>query len=258
MSVTEKATSKRWEWLEAKAYTSIVGDFDPPSHFAEAMAETVPINPGETRLLDIGCGCGIIGVYCLIKKRARLVTFNDVLSEAMAVTFANIRWHLQQGNIDESQVGAVKASFTDLPSAVAAEHDIIAFNPPQLPWTRVSEEYRKEVDANASQKSFRWGGQDGLDVARQFLDWYSAPGPRKPKALMTLSSFLGRSLIEATMNSYGIKWEILNRKSNVPLRKILTEGADRLSAPEVIDRSLRKGSDGKWTKELLVLSFEGR
>ena len=248
-------TEKQWEWLEAKAYTGIIGGFDPPSHFAEAMADTLPIKAGETKLLDIGCGCGIIGIYGLAKKHAKFVTFNDCLSEAIAVTFANVHWHIQQGNIEESQVAGLKADFANIPPDIVTQHNLITFNPPQLPWNWVNEEYRNKIESLPSQMSFRCGGDDGLDVVRHFLAWYRSLEGTKPPVLITLSSFIGKGLIETTINGFGFKWHIFREKKSVPLRKILTKSADAFSVADRNDRSLEKNDDGKWTKDLLIISL---
>jgi methylase of polypeptide subunit release factors len=246
---------KKWEWLEARAYTGIIGDFDPPSFFAEVMAETIPIRANATRLLDIGCGTGIIGIYSLVKKRARFVTFNDCLSDAIAVTFANVQWHIEQGNIEESRVGCLKSDFAAISAEAASQHDLIAFNPPQLPWKWVDEDYRKEIGLQHSQMSFRFGGEDGLDAVRNFLGWYGGLGSKRPPALITLSSFLSKSSITAALNSCGVKWRVFYEKKNVPLREILAQAAESFGTDGKADRCLEKTPKGNWTKELLVVSL---
>ncbi|MFZ0959545.1 MAG: methyltransferase [Terriglobia bacterium] len=255
MSAQTLTDKKRWEWLEAKAYTAIIGDFDPPSFFAEVMAEAAPIEPGKTRLLDIGCGCGIIGIYCLIKRKANFVTFDDIQSKAIAVTFANLDWHIQQGNIQESQVASLKAGFADIPASVVAQHDLIAFNPPQLPWNYVTPEYRKEIEASSHQRIFRDGGSrgDGLQFVEKFLEWYGRLGSPKPNAVIVLSSFLGKSLIESTIAQHKLEWELLQEPKRVPLRQILAQSAEGFTEAERNERSLRRAADGKWTKELLAI-----
>ena len=51
------------EWPEAFHYVNKSKAFDPPSLFAKALSKTIPIREDQTRLLDIGCGSGIIGIY---------------------------------------------------------------------------------------------------------------------------------------------------------------------------------------------------
>jgi methylase of polypeptide subunit release factors len=248
------AARKRWEWPEAKHFTSVVGDFDPPSHFAEAMAQTIPIKPGKTRLLDVGCGCGIIGIFCLTQRKARFVTFNDIQSNAIATTFVNVDIHIQRGNIREKEVACLKAAFAEIPPAVVAKHDLIAFNPPQLPWKYITEEYREDIKANAYQRGFRDGGRDGLRVVRQFLKWYRGLKTPRPIAVVVLSSVLGKSRIQAALDGNKLNWKVLEKR-RVPLRRILAHSAHKFSKTERDDRSLLKGDDGEWTKELLVISI---
>src|SRR5690348_7040540 len=54
---------------------------EKPSMLSQVLAETFPVEPPTKRLLDIGCGTGIIGLYCLLEKKAGSVTFVDVMHE---------------------------------------------------------------------------------------------------------------------------------------------------------------------------------
>ena len=56
-------SSKVWE--EAEVYVKDLAPLFPkPSVFSRALAEALPIN-SETRLLDVGCGSGIVGIFAI-------------------------------------------------------------------------------------------------------------------------------------------------------------------------------------------------
>lgn len=245
---------QHWEWPGAKTYIRTLGGFDRPSCFAKTLTERIAELPGERRILDTGCGTGIIGIYCLITKKASFVTFNDVQSEAISVTFANISSQIQKGRILESQVACFKSEFSGIPASIVARHNLIAFNMPQLPTRDVDKDYLRKVEATPSMNYFRIGGPDGLRVARRFLRWYTGLTGTRTEALILLSSFLGKSRIEKVLNESGVKWKLL-KTDRVPLRQSLTSRAEKFSARERSERSLGKTHSGKWTKELLPILF---
>jgi methylase of polypeptide subunit release factors len=123
------------EWFQP-----IVSDCGPekPSHFARVLAENLPTEP-EGRLLDIGCGCGVIGLCWLCRKQGRSVTFNDLMPQWLDLTRRNVEAKIYEGAIERSQVNfTTVGSFRTIPEEVIAQHTLVAFNPPQLPsprWT---------------------------------------------------------------------------------------------------------------------------
>jgi methylase of polypeptide subunit release factors len=253
--------SKNWQWPEASKYISSISVFDPPSLFTKTISEIIPIKSGFTRLLDIGCGCGIIGIYCLIKKKTKLVTFNDIQDAAILETRANVAMHIEQGAIHESQVAGHRGSFTTIPPSIITHHDLIAFNPPQLPTGFINKEHRKKIEADSSMSLFRIGGPDGLKIVKEFFTWYAMLKPPKPAAIIVLSSFLGRNLIKKKVEEHCLKWEIL-KETQVPLREILNDAADKFSKDnaELSDRSLERNFSGgfsaKWSKKLLTIEIK--
>ena len=62
--------SKFTDWRGARAYVSSISFFDAPSYFAETLCAAIPPKHGRRRLLDVGCGSGIVGIYCLLKGKA--------------------------------------------------------------------------------------------------------------------------------------------------------------------------------------------
>lgn len=103
------------------------------------------IVPGNT-VLEIGCGTGIISVYCATLGRE--VTCCDVSPDARACAERNaIRNHVEIEILDSQLFGNVNGKY-----------ETIIFNPPYLPTQDRYEE------------SEQWdGGADGFDVTRPFL-----------------------------------------------------------------------------------------
>lgn len=232
-----------------------------PSRFAEALVTTIPIEEDETRLLDIGCGSGIIGIYCLIARKAKSVTFTDIRPEWIEITSQNVAVKINQGVIKQSQVSIIAkpCSFTDIPAEVLDTCNLMSFNSPQLPTDYVDEKDWRKIASDPTKNAFRIGGRDGLKVVREFLEWYARPNSPKPGAVILLSSFLGRRRIEQALDLHGIRWALCGETPGVPLRPFfLKEKINALSGPEREDRSLKPDGAGWWTKSLLTIRLAYR
>ena len=248
------SSAEHGEWPEAVSYVAETGGH-APSVFAKTMCTTIPIEPQKTRLLDVGCGSGIVGIFCLVERGATFVTFNDIQEEMISVTRSNVARQVRFGVISEQQANYLVSPFQDIPEEILRRHDLIAFNPPQLPEGSLPAQMRLEIHADPSMSYFRLGGSDGLDIVRQFLQWYSRLNEPMPKAVVLLSSFLGLKRISLAMDRGGIEWKILAR-TRVPLRRILCDAAERLLPEEREDSSLISTAPGEWTKELLTVSLQ--
>jgi len=244
-------------WPEAFTYISRFGFLDAPSHFAKVICTTLPIHPEKAKIIDIGCGSGIVGLYALVKKGATFVTFSDIQSVAMTETVANAVRLL------ESKVGAklrpeqmqflAPGPFTSLKGDLVSSHDMLVFNPPQLPTNFLKADELLKLDKSSSRATFRLGGPDGLKVVKEFLLWYSYLEGQVPPATILLSSFLGYGQIAATIRHQGLTFET-KTETVVPLRKILVDAAESFSETERVDRGLNRAKGGGWTKRLLTLS----
>ena len=198
-----KTNPKAWEWPEAADYISNVSFFAPPSLFAKTLAQTIPIEAQRTRLLDLGSGSGIIGLYCLVAKQADFVTFTDIQVEAVAESFSNVARQIERNAIREGSIDFIGPTpFSDLRPEVLTTHTLVAFNPPQIPEARLCEKAKDEIKADPSTAHFRLGGKDGLEIVRQFLQWYKSIPKRHTKAVLVLSSFLGQRNIEKAFDIF--------------------------------------------------------
>ncbi len=242
-----------------RAYISEWGG-EEPSQFAAAFAQTIPIKPGETRLLGIGSGSGIIEIFSLIEKQAKSATFTDIEPTWLEIAKKNVSLKIRGGLIPAYRVRFLKAAgFAELPYSEIAQHDVAAFNPPQLPYKYVDEVTRRKIDSDPIEQRFRWGGEFGLDVVSQFLNWYSALPKPKPEAVILLSSFLGRKRIGEVIASAGLHPSAPPIETDATLRTMFWPQADRFSVDtaELEDRSLRKIGD-TWHKKLLTFRLANK
>lgn len=224
-----------WEWEHAKAYIRFTGGH-PPSHFAKVLATAIQTEERSDRLLDLGCGSGIIGIYALVEKVAASATFVDVQEGMVLAAKANLDLCIAKGTIRADQVDYLTADFNQIPLSILETHDLIAFNPPQLPEAFVNKEYLEALRQDRSGAVFRLGvgasNPDGLNVIRSFLDWYASLPATAPQAVIGLSGFLGRKRIERLLNAHRLDWT-LKQKTRIPLRTILTQAAYELAKDEL-------------------------
>lgn len=237
-------------WYEP--YISCWGD-EEPSQFAATFARTLPIEAGKTRFLDIGCGSGIIGIYSLMAKQVRAVTFMDKEPAWLEIARKNVDIKINESKIAASQVRFLPPSdFTAIPYELVTQHDLCGFNGPQLPYAYIDAETQQKIDSDPIERSFRRGGETGLEVIGKFLAWYASLPMPKPDAVILLSSFLGRKRIDETILAAGLKPRELPIETDATLRKMFWKQADVFSnsPAEVEDRSIRKVG-GIWHKKLL-------
>lgn len=113
-----------------------------------------------TRLLDLCCGCGCIGIAAALTFPEASVTLSDVSPEALAVTALNVRLH----GLDGSRVQPVVSDlFAGLGDAV---YDVILTNPPYVDRAELAAlpaEYRHEPMLALA------AGEDGLAVVLRIL-----------------------------------------------------------------------------------------
>jgi len=131
---------------------------------------------------------------------------------------------------------------------------LIAFNPPQLPEDDVDVLTRFAMKSDPVKHRFRNGGPTGLDVVESFLDWYANLPGVQPPAVLLLSSFLNRRMIDCVIRIRGLQPEVI-AATRVPLRMLFWEKAALLSSLEREERSLAFDG-GQWTKELLTVRLQ--
>ncbi len=231
---------------------------EEPSRFAFALTQTLPIEPNVTRMLDIGCGSGIQGIYGLIEKHARYVSFMDKERVWLDVARCNVEIKIREGSIQPAQVRFLDPSdLSEISPKEVAQHDLLVFNPPQLPYSFLDEESRLKIDSDPVEQAFRRGGETGLEIVGKFLGWYAGL-PLPPDAVILLSSFLGQRNIESLIASFNLRLRREPIPTEATLRKFLWEAAEKISRSEadVADRRIRKVGT-IWYKDLLTYQIAG-
>jgi len=114
-----------------------------PAEDSLLLLDSVEAAPGE-RILEIGCGSGIIALHCA-KSGAEVVAV-DIDSDAVECA----RLNALRNNI------VLEIFQSDLLSEVEGDFDMILFNPPYLPSDEISDP--------------KWsGGRSGIETTMEFL-----------------------------------------------------------------------------------------
>lgn len=204
--------------------------------FSKALCAALPVTPA-TRLVDVGCGSGVVGLVAL-RAGAAHVLFNDLQRAAVEAVRANLALNGLGGRAD-----VWLGPFQSIPPEAVREATLLAFNPPQFP-TALGERFP------AVEATFRDGGPDGLAVVGPFLDWLAGL-EAAPPAVVVLSSLLGEGRARDEVAQRGLRAEELRREA-APVRPALRPVVEALSEAERRRRGLRR-EDGAWTKRLSVL-----
>ncbi len=130
-------------------------DVYEPSDDSKLMVEAVKKH-AKGRMLDLGCGSGIVGIAALKSNKVNSVLFADINPDALIVADRNAT----NNCVQDKDVSFVES---DLFSVMKTNRfDTIAFNPPYLP---TSEEEKIKGPINHAYD----GGLDGRAVTDRFL-----------------------------------------------------------------------------------------
>ena len=111
----------------------------------------------DLKVLDMGCGSGVLGLTLAAERSTWQVTLADVSEDALA---------LAKENAAALGIGNARLLRSDLFSAVEGEFDGIVANLPYVPESERAS-LSREVMHDPTLALF--GGDDGLDVIRRFI-----------------------------------------------------------------------------------------
>lgn len=128
----------------------------PESEELVALAETLPLNQ-PTRLLDLGCGSGVLGLTLAkdLGTRCEQLTLADLSTEALS---------LCEQNAKSLGVAATLVQ-SDLFASLCGPFDLIVANLPYIP---ESDRASLEPEVLHDPELALFGGDDGLDLIRPF------------------------------------------------------------------------------------------
>lgn len=114
--------------------------------------------PEEARILDMGCGSGVLGLTLAAEIPAARVTLADLSADALA---------LSRENAARLEIGNAEFVESDLFSALGDRtYDLVVANLPYVPETDRAT-LAKELAHDPALALF--GGPDGMDVIRRFV-----------------------------------------------------------------------------------------
>lgn len=213
--------------------------------FSRLMCEALSLER-PARLLDIGCGSGIIGVYALLNG-SNFVYFNDIQKDAIKLTQRNLQRH----RIAEASYQLLNSPFQQIDIS-KYQVDAIFFNPPQLPTDIVPIEHFSDN----RERIFRDGGANGLNLIDQFVKWLIGCLPVKSKAYLGISSVL---FVDDLLKDAEQRGLIVLKKcvKTVLLRKIFYPAVTGMPESERQRREISR-QDDIWNKKIYILEFRRR
>ncbi len=175
-----------------------------PQEDSFLLADAARLN-AKGKVLDLGCGSGIVGLSAAQNKAVKEIVFADVTPAALNLVKTNAKENkLQKPN------SFIK---TDL-FAGLKDHkfDTICFNPPYLP-TKAEEKLAGHENAAYD------GGKDGRKVLDRFLKQFN-PHLKPGGTLLLLNSsvsakdgFSGNGITQMALEKRGFKVDVVGQQS---------------------------------------------
>ncbi len=160
-----------------------------PEEDSYLIRDSLPKDLTGLRVLDMGCGSGILGIEAA--KRGGIVTAVDVDDEAIKKTS------------DEKEKQGVKITvkksnlFSNL---TGEEFDLIICNPPYLP--------NEPTDPDIALD----GGREGWEFISRFLNKARKHLNKEGKIILLYSSRTNPEKVRILMETYGFEHKIINEK----------------------------------------------
>lgn len=150
----------------------------PPREDSYLLIRSIDVSRGD-RVLDMGCGTGIVGLHCA--KAGAQVTSVDI--NPLAVECA--RENASKNGLD------IEVVLSDLFLDLEGDFDVIAFNPPYVP----------DVIEGDIQRSWA-GGEDGVRVLERFLQEAPTHLNRHGRIYVLLSSMMRDAPLQCALSQF--------------------------------------------------------
>ncbi|MGC8628900.1 MAG: HemK2/MTQ2 family protein methyltransferase [Candidatus Micrarchaeia archaeon] len=154
----------------------------------EALEKAITLSKSKNlKMLDMGCGTGIIGLYASSKPEISDVVLADINPVAVA---------LAKENIQANSVEKAHAVESDLFSNIDGIFDILAFNAPYL-----REEQERNKDPYESLMVS--GGEEGVEVSIKFIDEAEKHVHKGSLVIITASSLSNLDKLDEAIRKHG-------------------------------------------------------
>jgi len=149
------------------------------------------------KILEVGCGTGIVSLYCARANPKNRVDGVDINPAAISISIKNT---------ELNKVGNAAFYESDLFSNVKGKYDWIVFNPPYLPTDR-----KEKIRGNLN-KAFD-GGCLGSEVLEKFIDEVPEHLEKDGGILIIVSTAGGKDNILAKLKKSGFKAKIIDEEA---------------------------------------------
>jgi len=153
------------------------------------------------RILEVGCGCGIVSLECAFSNQKNIVEGVDINRKAVA---------LAKENAKENNIKNARFYYSNLFSKIKGKFDWIVFNPPYLP-TAKEEKIRGKINLAFD------GGKSGLEIIKKIARG-AVRHLKKNGGLLVIASSLaaeGNGIEEVVrmLNKNGFKVDVIEEQS---------------------------------------------
>ncbi len=202
-------------YLYGDCVLRIPGDTLLPKFGGLLLARHLPLKP-EDRVLDLGCGAGLVGI--LAARQGHRVVATDLIPACC---------HSARGNALLNGVGdRLEVRQGDLFSPVVGEQfDLIAVNPPQMPTPANREWPDDEARMNNA-------GLDGWGALERIIREAPAHLTPEGRLVFTLFGFLGLERALARLREAGFTPQILAREVQ-PFPRLARERLEHIRGLDV-------------------------
>lgn len=123
---------KCWPFGVSGSPTDIMGVWPPTidtASFLKVLREKGYFDGNYSRIADVGCGTGMLGLSFLILSEVESVTFSDI----SRVTLNWVHLNASLNRIDQSRLSLVKGRSLNWIQESGSRYDIVLLSPPYLP-----------------------------------------------------------------------------------------------------------------------------